>query len=94
MVFVPVLQVSEQCSRHLQHRKKQEHTASMLLDSNIEMLVQAVKRLLQACQSKDITLNEMPGGYHELIMGPEKEQVVPMVREWILAHAGTTAAKM
>jgi hypothetical protein len=61
---------------------------------DFEMLVQAVKRLLQACQSKDITLNEMPGGYHELIMGPEKEQVIPMVTEWILAHAGTAAAKM
>ena len=58
------------------------------------MSVQAVKRLLQACQSKDITLKEMPGGYYELTMGPEKEQVIPMIREWILAHAGTTAAKM
>ncbi len=56
--------------------------------------MQAVKRLLETCQSKDITLNEMPGGYHELIMGPEKEQVIPMVREWILAHAGSSPAKM
>ena len=56
--------------------------------------MQAVKRLLQASQSKDKTLNEVPGGYHELIMGPEKEQVIPMVRDWILAHAGTNTAKM
>ena len=71
-----------------------DHSASTSLVRKIEMLLQAVKRLLQACQSKDVTLNELPGGYHELIMGPEKEQVIPMVREWILAHAGTTAAKM
>ncbi len=71
-----------------------DHSASTLLERDADMSVQAVKRLLQACQSKDITLNEMPGGYHELLMGPEKEQVIPMVREWILAHAGTTAAKM
>lgn len=56
--------------------------------------VQAVKRLLQASQSKDKTLNEIPGGYHELIMGPEKEQVIAMVRDWILARAGRNAAKM
>ena len=62
--------------------------------SNAEHVLQAVRRLIQACQSKDATLNEIPGGYHELIMGPEKEQVIPMVIDWILAHAGTSAARM
>ena len=55
---------------------------------------QAVKRLLQASQSKDKTLNEVPDGYHELLMGPEKEQVTATVAEWILAHAGSNIAKM
>lgn len=62
--------------------------------SNAGHFLQAVKRLIQACQSKDATLKEIPGGYHELIMGPEKEQVIPMIIDWILAHAGTNAAKM
>ncbi|KAL3161797.1 hypothetical protein ABBQ38_008889 [Trebouxia sp. C0009 RCD-2024] len=54
----------------------------------------AVKRLVQSSNSKDKTLNEIPGGYHELIMGPEKEQVIAMVRDWILARSGTNTAKM
>lgn len=56
--------------------------------------LQAVKRLIQASQSKDKTLNEVPGGYHELIMGPEKEQVIAMVRDWMLARSGKNTAKM
>ena len=56
--------------------------------------LQAVKRLIQASQSKDKTLNEVPGGYHELIMGPEKEQVIAMVKDWILARSGRNTAKM
>ena len=56
--------------------------------------VQAVKRLLQSSHSKDKTLNEVPGGYHELIMGPEKEQVIALVRDWILARSRTSTAKM
>lgn len=56
--------------------------------------VQAVKRLIQAAQSKDKTLIEIPGGYHELIMGPEKEQVIAMVRDWILERSGKNSSKM
>ncbi|KAL0032199.1 hypothetical protein WJX77_010371 [Trebouxia sp. C0004] len=82
--------------RSLEHRQAQLHLPVLAVHGTSDRCTSlpAVKRLLQACQSKDITLNEMPGGYHELIMGPEKEQVIPMVREWILAHVGTTAAKM
>ncbi len=47
--------------------------------------LQAVKRLLQNCQSQDVTLNVVPGGYHELFMGPEKEQVTSALRDWILS---------
>ena len=56
--------------------------------------LQAVKRLIQASQSKDKTLNEVSGGYHELIMGPEKEQVIAMVRDWVLARSSKNTAKM
>lgn len=56
--------------------------------------MQAVRRLMQSAHSKDKTLNEVTGGYHELIMGPEKEQVIAMVRDWILARSGNTTAKM
>ena len=56
--------------------------------------VQAVKRLIQAAFSKDKTLIEIPGGYHELIMGPEKEQVIAMVRDWILERSGKNSSKM
>ncbi|KAA6420475.1 MAG: alpha beta hydrolase, partial [Trebouxia sp. A1-2] len=82
--------------RSLEHRQAQLHLPILAVHGTSDRCTSlpAVKRLLEACQSKDITLKEMPGGYHELIMGPEKEQVIPMVREWILAHAGTTAAKM
>jgi acylglycerol lipase len=45
----------------------------------------AVKRLLQNCQSQDVTLNVVPGGYHELFMGPEKEQVTSALRDWMLS---------
>lgn len=27
------------------------------------------------------------GGYHELLLGPEKDEVITLVTEWILAHA-------
>jgi putative lipoic acid-binding regulatory protein len=49
--------------------------------------VQAVKRLLAAAASKDKELREFPEGYHELLMGPEKEEAARTVKEWILKHS-------
>ena len=89
------------CARH--HCKPSLYSPTCLesvskqadnLPCHLDCSWQAVRRLTETCHSKDVTLTEMPGGYHELIMGPEKEQVIPMVRDWILAHAVRNAAKM
>ena len=56
--------------------------------------LQAVMSLLQSSQSKDKTLKEISGGYHELLMGPEKEDVISLVKDWMLSHSGTSSAKM
>ncbi len=34
------------------------------------------------------------GGYHELLLGPEKDEVIGAVRDWILAHAAAPSAKL
>ncbi len=52
---------------------------------------QALKRHLAAISSSDITLKEVEGGYHELLFGPEKEQVRQWIMDWILAHAAAKA---
>ena len=50
-------------------------------------LLQAVKRLLRNCASRDVTLFEVPDGYHELFMGPERDKVTKRLAAWILEHA-------
>lgn len=54
---------------------------------------QAVKRLLRNCGSRDVTLFEVPGGYHELFMGPEKELVMQRLIAWVLEHAALKSAQ-
>ncbi|CAL8467496.1 g7034 [Coccomyxa elongata] len=49
--------------------------------------LQAVKRLLRNCRSRDVTLFEVEGGYHELFMGPEKDLVMQRIIQWVLQHA-------
>lgn len=49
--------------------------------------LEAVKRLVHNSASKDTTLMEIPGGYHELLMGPEKEEVTAAISAWILRHS-------
>ncbi|KAL6751088.1 alpha/beta-hydrolase [Haematococcus lacustris] len=49
--------------------------------------LQAVKDLLKASSSQDKTLNEIPGGYHELLMGPEKEACIQRLVDWLVAHS-------
>lgn len=46
--------------------------------------MQAVKRLLKNAASRDVTLYEVPGGYHELFMGPEKDDITNRIVGWIL----------
>lgn len=45
-------------------------------------MLQAVKRLLQVSQSRDASLVEFPGAYHELFMGAERDASVKALREW------------
>jgi alpha-beta hydrolase superfamily lysophospholipase len=40
-----------------------------------------------AISSSDKTLDVIKGGYHELLMGPEKEDVVLKLVAWINQHA-------
>jgi len=49
--------------------------------------MKAVENLLKGCASKDTTFKTIEGGYHELLLGPEKDEVITLVTEWILAHA-------
>ncbi|KAK9826121.1 hypothetical protein WJX81_005243 [Elliptochloris bilobata] len=56
----------------------------------------AVKRLLQVSQSRDASLVEFPGAYHELFMGAERDASVRALRDctaasaqprgWVLQH--------
>ncbi|CAL5222462.1 g4830 [Coccomyxa viridis] len=52
----------------------------------------AVKRLLRNAASRDVTLYEVPGGYHELFMGPEKDDIIAHINAWVLEHAELKAA--
>lgn len=54
--------------------------------------MQAVKRLLRNAASRDVTLYEVPGGYHELFMGPEKDDIIAHINAWVLEHAELKAA--
>eukprot|EP00884_Botryococcus_braunii_P017682 jgi/Botrbrau1/4598/Bobra.60_2s0083.1 len=48
---------------------------------------QATKRFMTKVPSKDRTFVEVPGGYHELLMGPEKEEMVRIIVDWILKRS-------
>ena len=50
-------------------------------------LAQAVKRLLKNCSSRDVTLFEVQGGYHELFVGPERDVVMQRLIGWVLHQA-------
>ena len=54
----------------------------------------AVKRLLANAASTDTQLKEFPGGYHELLQGPEKEEAFVTLRDWILKHSREPGAKL
>ena len=44
-----------------------------------------MKRLLQVSQSRDASLVEFPGAYHELFMGAERDASVKALRDWCAA---------
>ena len=54
----------------------------------------AVKRLLGNASSRDTELKEFPGGYHELLQGPEKEEAFVTLRDWVLRHSREPDAKL
>ncbi|KAG2496090.1 hypothetical protein HYH03_005693 [Edaphochlamys debaryana] len=47
----------------------------------------ALREHLKHVPSPDVTLHEVEGGYHELLQGPEKEQVRAQIRDWVLDRA-------
>lgn len=53
----------------------------------------ATKKHLAAVPSKDVTLVEIEGGYHELLLGPEKERVWKLFIDWMTEHAAKAAAQ-
>ncbi|GIL65895.1 hypothetical protein Vafri_19531, partial [Volvox africanus] len=52
----------------------------------------ALREMLKHVASTDVTLEEVAGGYHELLHGPEKEAVRKSIGDWILAHATVAPA--
>ena len=49
-------------------------------------VVQAVKRMLQNCSSRDTTLYVVPGGFHEVLMGSERVDCTHRIADWMLSH--------
>lgn len=54
---------------------------------------QAVKRLLRNCSSRDVTLFEVQGGYHELFVGPERDLVMQRLTAWVLHQAELASSR-
>lgn len=48
---------------------------------------QALREHLKQVGSKDVTLVEVPGAFHELLQGPEMPAVVEGINAWVLSHA-------
>lgn len=47
----------------------------------------AHKAFMDSISSTDKTLAVVEGGYHELLMGPQKEQCMATISDWVLQHA-------
>eukprot|EP00892_Ulva_mutabilis_P006370 jgi/Ulvmu1/4104/UM019_0083.1 len=45
------------------------------------------KAFIDQVSSADKTLSIVEGGYHELLMGPQKEQCMTTIADWVLQHA-------
>ena len=73
-----------------------EACMSSLAASAVSLLlpVQAVKRLLESARSQDKELKEFPGGYHELLMGPEKGEAAQTLIDWLGRHSPDPPAKL
>ncbi len=53
-----------------------------------------MKRLLESARSQDKELKEFPGGYHELLMGPEKGEAAQTLVDWLGRHSSDPPAKL
>lgn len=49
--------------------------------------MQAVKRMLRNAASCDVTLHEVVGGFHEVMMGSERADVTQRMIQWLKAHS-------
>lgn len=54
----------------------------------------AVKKFLGQVGSKDVTWYEWPGGYHELLVGYEKEEAAARILEWCNRTLNAAAPKL
>ena len=48
--------------------------------------------MLKNAQSRDVTLYVIPGGFHEVMMGSEREDVSHHIIDWICEKVGELAA--
>lgn len=55
--------------------------------------LKAHRRFIDAISSKDKTLEIVPGGYHELLHGPQRHDVVRKAAAWLLEHAAAHPAR-
>lgn len=49
--------------------------------------LRAHQTFIDGISSSDKTLSLVEGGYHELLMGPQKEQCMSTIADWILQRA-------
>ncbi|GAX72846.1 hypothetical protein CEUSTIGMA_g301.t1 [Chlamydomonas eustigma] len=54
----------------------------------------ASSRFLKDVSSSDKTFNDFPGGYHELLHGPEWRDATDSMTRWIAKRSATTMAKL
>lgn len=57
----------------------------------LPLLVQAVRRMLKNSQSRDVTLHVIPDGFHEVMMGTEREDVTHRIIAWINTQVAAKA---
>ena len=82
--------------KDVQHKEKQLRLPILAIHGTADKItsITAVKRLLASAASTDTELKEFPGGFHELLLGPEKEDTFVALRDWILRHSREPDAKL
>ena len=82
--------------KDVQHKEKQLRLPILAIHGTADKItsITAVKRLLASAASTDTELKEFAGGFHELLLGPEKEDTFVTLRDWILRHSREPDAKL